>query len=75
MTLRKGIALWISGFLTFFAILNTFNAVMLWVYDGADSVIDASFNILRIGGIRVTDYFQVSLIATFGFLGLTSLIA
>jgi hypothetical protein len=75
MTLRKGIAMWISGSLTFLAALNTFNAIMLWAYHGADSVIDPYFNILRMGGIQVTDYFLASLIATFSFLGLTSLIA
>jgi chromosome segregation ATPase len=75
MTLRKGTAMWISGFLTFLAALNTFNAVMLWAYHGSDTVIDPYFNILITGGMQVTDYFWVSLIATFGFLGLTSLIA
>ena len=75
MAFGKGIAIWISGFFTFLAGLNTFNAVMLWVFDGAYSIIEPYYNISGIGGMRVMDYFWASLIATFGFLGLLSLIA
>ena len=75
MALVKGIAIWVSGFFTFLAGLNTFNAIMLWVNAGADVVIDPSYNIFAIGGMLVKDYFWVSLIATCGCLGLLSLIA
>jgi len=77
MALGKGIAVWISGFLTFLAGLNTFNAIMLWVQKGADLIIEPYLmnNILGMSGISVTGYFWVSLITTFGFLGLTSLVA
>ena len=77
MSFEKGVAVWISGFFTFLAGLNTFNAIMLWMYRGADLIIEPNLmsNILGIGGMPVTVYFWVSLIATFGFLGLTSLVA
>jgi len=75
MAFGKGIAMWISGFFTFLAGLNTFNAVMLWVYDGADVILSPYFNIFGLGGMLVSDYFWVSLIATFAFIGLLSLIA
>jgi len=77
MAFGKGVAVWISSFFTFLAGLNTFNAVMLWVYKGADLIIEPYLmnNILGIGGMPVTRYFWASLIATFGFLGLTSLVA
>jgi len=77
MGFGKGAAIWISGFFTFMAGLNTFNAVMLWVYKGADLIIEPYLmnNILGIGGMSVTGYFWISLIATFGFLGLTSIVA
>jgi hypothetical protein len=75
MVFGKGIAVWISGFFTFLAGLNTFNAVMLWVHNGPDLIIGAYSNFLQISGILVRDYFWGSLIATFGFLGILSLIA
>lgn len=75
MAFGKGLAIWISGFFTFLAGLNAFNAVMLWVDKGADLIMEPYHNILGIGGIPVTGYLWVSLIATFGFLGLTSLVA
>lgn len=77
MALMKGVAVWISGSLTFLAALNAFNAAMLWMYNGADFVIEPYLigNILPISGISVMNYLWASLAATFGFLGLTSIIA
>jgi predicted flap endonuclease-1-like 5' DNA nuclease len=77
MSLMKGIAVWICGSLTFLAALNAFNAAMLWMYNSADFVVELYVigGMLTIGGISVTNYLWVSLAATFGFLGLTSIIA
>lgn len=76
MAFGKGVNVWIFGFLTFLAGLNTLNAVMLWVYKGADLIIEPYLmnSILGIDGMPVTTYFWVSLIATFGFLGLTAFV-
>ena len=77
MSLMKGIAVWICGSLTFLAALNAFNAAMLWMYNSANFVVEPYLigNILSISGISVINYLWVSLAATFGFLGLTSVIA
>ncbi|MBA7490334.1 hypothetical protein ES702_00871 [subsurface metagenome] len=77
MSLMKGVAVWISGSLTFLAALNVFNAAMLWMYNGADFVIELYLigSILTISGMSVINYLWVSLAATFGFLGITSIIA
>lgn len=74
--LKKGIAVWILGFLTFMAALNTFHAVMLWTINGGEDYILETYLISDItGGLRITTYFWVSTAMTFIFLGLTAIVA
>ncbi len=75
MALGKGIGVWISGFFVFLAVLNTFNAVMLWTHQGADAIIEPYLVGSIIGEIQVKEYFWLSLSTTLIFLGLTSIIA
>lgn len=74
--LKKGIAVWILGFLTFLAALNTFHAVMLWaINEGVDYIFEPYLINNITGGLWVTTYFWVSTTVTFIFLGLTAIAA
>jgi len=73
--LKRGVAVWISGFLTFLAAINIVNAVMLWRLAGPYSIITPYLVGDWIGNMQVGTYFWLSLAATFVFLGLTSVIA
>jgi predicted flap endonuclease-1-like 5' DNA nuclease len=75
MALGKGVGVWISGFLTFLAGLNTLNAIMLWTYQGADAIIEPYLVGSVLGEIQVKEYFWLSLATTLIFLGLASIIA
>jgi predicted flap endonuclease-1-like 5' DNA nuclease len=74
--LKKGITVWILGFLTFMAALNTFHAVDLWTVNGGEDYILETYLLSNItGGLRITTYFWVSTALTFIFLGLTAIVA
>lgn len=74
--LKKGIAVWMLGFLTFMAALNTFHAVMLWTINGGEDYILETYLVSNItGGLRITTYFWISTAMTFIFLGLTAIVA
>jgi len=72
---KRGVAVWISGFLTFLAALNAFGAVTYWISRGRDSIITPYLIGEYIGQLRTETYFWISIVATFFFLGLTSVIA
>ncbi len=71
--LKKGIGVWILGFITFLAALNAVNAAILW----ADGVVDFSPYLISdmIGTMEVEIYFWASATLTFVFLGLTAIVA
>jgi predicted flap endonuclease-1-like 5' DNA nuclease len=66
---------WILGFLTFLAGLNTLNAVVRWALEGRDWVFEPYLIGIFTGEMQVTTYFWASVIAMFLFLGLTAIIA
>jgi predicted flap endonuclease-1-like 5' DNA nuclease len=81
MPVKRGVAVWISGFLTFLAVLSSFGIVLYLI----DETRGPNF-ILRpyligdiigslVGDLSVENYLWISLIATFVFLGLTCIIA
>lgn len=73
--LKKGIAVWILGFLTFLAVINVFNAVMY----GVDKTAEDTINLYLIKyiwpNIVLRDYFWISVAATCVLLALTSVTA
>jgi predicted flap endonuclease-1-like 5' DNA nuclease len=79
---KRGIAVWILGFLTFLAALSLIGVVIYWtrVDVGPNSVLrpylvgDMISSLLG-GDLRVETYFWVSLTTTFVFLGLTCIVA
>ncbi|MCK5562905.1 hypothetical protein KAI30_01935, partial [Candidatus Bathyarchaeota archaeon] len=73
--LKKGIAVWILGFLTFLAFLNAFNAALQWTLNGSDHEFDPYLISPFTGRIQVTPYFWISVVATFVFLGCTAVMA
>ncbi len=73
--LKKGITVWILGFLTFLAFLNAFNAALQWTLNGSDHEFDPYLISPFTGRIQVTPYFWISVVATFVFLGCTAVMA
>jgi len=79
--LKKGIAVWILGFITFLAALNTLYAVMLEALEYTESAIqlyiisDITQTIVGTRDIHVMTYFWASATLTFVFLGLTAIAA
>ena len=74
MLVKRGIAVWISGFLTFLAALNSFGGVILWAR--GDLTVPKLYLMGDIiGGLEVETYFWISITTTFIFLGLTCIIA
>ena len=79
--LKRGISVWILGFITFLAALNTLNAVRLEALEYTDSatqlhiISDITERILGTREIQVMSYFWVSATLTFVFLGLTAIVA
>jgi len=75
VALRKGIGMWISGFLAFLAGLDAFNAVILLNTKGVDATFKPYLIGYVTGDMQVMEYFWASIILTSIFLGLTSIIA
>ncbi len=73
--LKKGVAVWILGFLTILAALNAFNAVLMWtLYDSTfefEPYLIGQFT----GNIQAELYFWISLVTTLVFLGCTAVMA
>jgi len=81
MTVKRGVAVWILGFLTFLAALSLIAVVIYWtrVDVGPNSILRPYLvgDIISslIGDSRVETYFWISLVVTFIFLGFTCIIA
>jgi len=79
MSVKRGVAVWISGFLTFLAILSSFGVVVYWVREGPDFILRPYLigDIIGslVGNLSVENWFWISLTVTFIFLGLTCIIA
>jgi len=78
MSVKRGVAVWISGFLTFLAALGLGVVVIYWIRVGPNSILRpylvGDMVSSLIGDLRVETYFWISLVATFIFLGLTCII-
>jgi len=72
---KRGVAVWITGFLAFIAGINAINAVLLWSKDGPYSPINPYLIGEYIGEIQVETYFWLSVALTFAFLGLAVITA
>lgn len=72
---KKGIAVWILGFLTFLAFLNAFNAVLMWTLGGSEFEFEPYLISEYTGRIQVTLYFWISVATAFIFLGCTAVMA
>jgi predicted flap endonuclease-1-like 5' DNA nuclease len=73
--LKKGIAVWILGFLTFLAAINVFNAVMHGVEKNAGDTINLYLIKYMWPNITLSDYFWISVTVTCVLLALTSITA
>jgi len=70
---KRGVAVWIAGFLTFMAGLDSIHAIILW--SKGDLTISPYLISQIIGEIPIMAYFWLSITLTFIFLGLTSIAA
>jgi len=76
---KKGIGVWIFGFLTFLAILHTFDAVLSFTLGGTNSLLKLNpfygliYNMF--GEIGAASYFWASMIFTFVLFGMSCVIA
>lgn len=75
MAVKRGVAIWISAFLTFLAALGSFITVVYWVVEGPNFYIQPYLVGDYIGQLRIEEYLWISIGATFVFLGLTCIIA
>jgi predicted flap endonuclease-1-like 5' DNA nuclease len=79
MPVKRGVAVWISGFLTFLAVLSTFGMVVYLIREGRDFILRPYLigDIMSslVGDLSVENYLWISLTATFILLGLTCIIA
>lgn len=74
--LKRGIIVWVLGFLTFLAAINVLNAVMYGVDKSAEDTIKPYFiKSIMPNGIMIRDYFWISVVATCVLLALTSIMA
>ena len=74
MPVKRGVTVWILGFLTFLAALNSFGAIILWTR--GDLTIPKLYLIGdMVGNLSAENYLWISLTATFIFLGLTCIVA
>lgn len=78
--MKKGVAVWVFGFLAFFAGLHTFDAVLSLAspsQTGALLKLYPFYNALlsAFGRVELLTYFWVSLLSTFALFGVTSSIA
>lgn len=73
--LKKGILVWILGFLTFLAAVNVLNAVMHGVDKGAEDSIGLYLIGSVVPDIKLRDYFWISVAATCILSALTSIVA
>lgn len=79
MPVKKGIGVWIFGFLTFLGVLHTFDAVLSFTLGGTNSLLKLNpfygliYNMF--GGIDAASYFWASIIFTFVLFGISCVIA
>jgi predicted flap endonuclease-1-like 5' DNA nuclease len=78
LAVKRGIAVWISGFLTFLTALSSFGMVIYWIREGRDFILrpyligDITSSLA--GDLSVENYLWIFLTATFILLGITCVI-
>jgi predicted flap endonuclease-1-like 5' DNA nuclease len=72
-SIKTRVAIWIAGFLTFMAGLNSIYAIILW--SKGNQTISPYLISQLIGEIPITAYFWLSITSTFVFLGLATTVA
>lgn len=79
LPVKKGMGVWIFGFLTFLGVLHTFDAVLSFTLGGTNSLLKLSpfygliYNMF--GEIGAASYFWASMIFTFVLFGMSCVIA
>jgi predicted flap endonuclease-1-like 5' DNA nuclease len=68
----RGISIWLAGFGTILAFLNAVNSVLLWGIHGTDYIV-TPYLLDQLGPISITQYFWVSILCTYIFLGITAI--
>lgn len=74
MITKRGVIVWISGFLTFLSIMTSFYMVIQLINLGTSTIISPYILSGIFGSLTVETYLWISIIATFLLLGLTSII-
>lgn len=75
MSLNRGIAVWLSGFATFLAILCSVSITLLLITEGQGAIVSPYILGDLIGGLSVESYLWISIAMTFILMGITFLIA
>lgn len=79
MPAKKGVGVWISGFLAFLGILHTFDAVISYTFGGTNSLLKLNplYGLIyeMFGEIDAASYFWVSMVFTFALFGMSCAIA
>ena len=75
MSLNRGIAVWLSGFATFLAILSSVSIGFLLITEGQGAIVSPYILGDLIAGLSVEAYLWISVVITFILMGITFLIA
>jgi len=74
MIAKRGIIVWLSAFVTFLSIMNSFAMAVLLINEGAGSIVRPYLLGRIAGALSVETYLWISVTTTFIFLGLTCII-
>lgn len=75
MSLNRGITVWLSGFVTFLAVLFSISIALLLITEGQGAIIRPYLIGDLLGALSVESYLWISVAVTFILLGVTCLIA
>ena len=75
MSVKRGIAVWLSGFATFIAVLCSVSMALLLITEGQGAIVSPYFIGDLVGDFSVESYLWMSIAVTFIFLGITCVIA
>ena len=79
MPAKKGVGVWIFGFLAFLGVLHTFDAVLSYTFEGTNSLLKLNplYGLIyeMFGEIDAASYFWGSIVFTFVFFGMSCAIA
>jgi predicted flap endonuclease-1-like 5' DNA nuclease len=75
MSVKRGIAVWLSGFATFIAVLCSISMAIQLITDGQGAIVRPYVIGDLVGDLSVESYLWISIAVTFIFLGITCVIA